>query len=242
MQASDNKSNAAEPPTAPVERAGAQDELAEPGDVGARGGLHDAGAQVVGRPQEQIDHGDRHTTADERDDEALEGPGEATGLASKDALDDLDGEQTDGDHSGDRGGDAELQVETGSAEMHRRRRAHLAPQPAHGVVRRLAERLGDGVEGVARGGLGGVAGTLAVGGRVVPLTGHLEYTVQSETSTVPYPSRQRPEPTWITREKRLVVETLLLVIVSTPETSSTAARMSGGCQPASIICCHCGSS
>ena len=242
MQARDNKSNAAEPPTAAVERAGAQDELAEPGDVGACGGLHDAGAQVVGGSQEQIDHSDRYATADERDDEALHGPGQATGLASKDALDDLDGEQTDGDHSGDRGGDAELQVETRSAEVHRRRRAHLAPQPAHGVVRRLAERLGDGVEGVARGGLGGVAGALAVGGRVVPLTGHLDYTVQSETSTVPYPSRQRPEPTWTTREKRLVVETLLPVIVSTPETSSTAARMSGGCQPASIICCHCGSS
>ena len=141
MQASDNKSSAAEPPTARRESAGAQDELAEPGDVRARGGLHDAGAQVVGRPEEQIDHGDRHAAADEGDDEALQGPGEATGLAAKDALDDLDGEQADGDHAGDRGGDAELQAETRSAEMHRRRRAHLAPQPAHGVVGRLAERL-----------------------------------------------------------------------------------------------------
>jgi hypothetical protein len=103
----------------------------------------------------------------------LKGSRETTGLAAKDALDDLDGEQADGDHPGDRGGDAELQVEARPAEVHRRRRAHLAPQPTDGVVGRIAERLGDGVERVACGGLGDVAGALAVGGRVVPLTGHL---------------------------------------------------------------------
>src|ERR1700683_5569528 len=104
--------------------------------------------------------------------------------------------------------------------MHRRRDVHLAPEPVDEMVRRVAERLGDRVEGVAGGRLRHAGDTRLVAGRVPTLAGHGYEPFQSETSTVPYPSCQCADPTWTTIEKRFVVVVCSPATARTPETSS----------------------
>ena len=164
----------------PRQRAGAQDELAQFGDA-LLVGLHHAGyrssvslgsilTMVIATPLLM-----NATTTPSW-------PGQATGLTSKDTVDDLDGEQADGDHSGI------VAVIRAPGRNLPRRDAPLSPrssgpQPTHGVVRRLADDWAMALKASPRRPWRRHRRT-GRSGRVVPLTGHLEYTVQSETSTV----------------------------------------------------------
>ena len=105
----------------------AEHQPAEPGLVGPEGALGDAVAQGVSGGKQRVHHHDRGASGQEGDEEALHGPGQASGVTAESALCHLEHEQGHGDGPGDGGHHPEDGREPGPAQADRRRLVHLRP-------------------------------------------------------------------------------------------------------------------
>jgi hypothetical protein len=105
--------------------------------------LDDAVGESVDGSEQDVDHTDRGSTAEEGDEQAPERstePGRVPTQHRRDDLEHVDGEPY---HNGDGEGDAEELQERTPAEPNGRSAPDLGPEPCGGVSSRRSEVIGD---------------------------------------------------------------------------------------------------